>query len=82
MGGGPDCDLEGLHPEGQAMLQLTGNRLHNEVRKGLTQSKQWRASELRWRPQEYRREGKSRALGRWYIPKTCYPDVDTNPAEF
>ena len=38
--------LEGLHPEGQEMLQLTGNRLHNELRKGcelkgLTQSKQW-----------------------------------------
>lgn len=72
MGGGPDCDLEGLHPEGQEMLQLTGNRLYNELRKGcelkgLTQSKQWRASELRWRPQEYRREGKSRALERWCI---------------
>lgn len=50
--------------------------------KGLTQPKQWWASELRWRPQEYRREGKSSPLGRWCNPKTCYPDVDTNPAEF
>lgn len=26
--------LEGLHPEGQEMLQLTGNRLYNELMKG------------------------------------------------
>lgn len=26
--------LEGLRPEGQEMLQLTGNRLYNELRKG------------------------------------------------